>query len=238
MSRIILGTMRWRDQDRRPEHWRRLLIDAWDLGIRKLHSSIEYASFELLCDILAEIRRERPDVAFGHIVKVGEPHFDEQAFDGNRLIQRIDLYRDRLQVDRIDDVQWMWRHDLKQDENRSRAFVASRDALKEAFAKARDVKAGRILCFPYSLPFAQAAATSNLFDGLVVYRNREELEMDGEIARWAATGLPTIVIRPFAAGSILRETLASPALAFALDAPGVEAAVLSTSTRAHLEALL
>src|SRR3546814_11424610 len=68
---------------------------------------LEYDSFPLLREILGRLRREHRDVEFRHMVKLGDPHFDEESFDAERFSARVDGYRSALGTERVDDVQWM-----------------------------------------------------------------------------------------------------------------------------------
>ena len=239
-SRIILGTMRWTDANRSTADWAQFLEAVHALGITTLHSSSEYDTFDLLCSVLAELRASRPEISFRHVVKLADPHFGEAGFDAERFEKRIDAYLTALAVDRIDDVQWMWRQRLDDDAQR----IADMTAQAAAIAAARDrlVKAGkigRLLCFPYSPAFGQAVVAAGAVDGLVVYRNASERADDVAIAEAAEQNLPTLIIRPFHAGALLAEGADPRALlADALDLTGIESAILSSNSVEHIRQLV
>lgn len=239
-DQIILGTMRWPDCIRTVEEWADFLQSVANLGITKLHSSSEYDSFPLLCSALDALRQRTNSPAFQHVVKLANPHFDEATFDADRLEAQLADYCAALGTDRIDDVQWMWRAGLDDDPARLAAFAHAASMIGDTAESLRQRgRIGRWLCFPYGPDFAMAAAQSPAIDGLVVYRNRQERSEDAAIAAAAALGKPTLIIRPFAAGAAF-DAATTPAdlLTESLAPPGVEAAILSSNSIAHLTMLV
>ncbi|WP_343347847.1 hypothetical protein WJT74_05600 [Sphingomicrobium sp. XHP0239] len=238
--KIIAGTMRLLEHDRDTAGWGEFYGALWDLGVRKLHVSHEYDSWSQTCAIFAELRRRRPDVAFDVVAKLAAPHFDEDGFDGDRLRHRIEEYCEGLGIETIADLQWMWRPGLDDDPSRIDAMRDDAKAIEaEIAALKKEGAIGRFLCFPYTLDFALEALDTLPLDGLVVYRNALETELDPAIDRAHLRDLPTLVIRPFAAGKALDGDV-SPTSQFshALDRPGVEAAIVSLSRREQAEALI
>src|SRR3546814_13249080 len=65
-KRLILGTMRLHEIDRTVDQWLGFFATAFRLGVRTIHSSLEYDSFPLLREILGRLRREHRDVEFRH----------------------------------------------------------------------------------------------------------------------------------------------------------------------------
>lgn len=240
-GRIVLGTMRLHEAQRSVGEWVEFFVAAHRLGVTTLHSSSEYESFPLFCEILSRLARDAPDVRFRHMVKLGEPHFDEADFEPKRLSERIDCYRDALRVDCIADVQWMWRGGLDNDPVRISRFLARQSPIADGVDALKvGGRIGRFLCFPYTPPFAQAALDVAAVDGLVVYRNVQEREYDDAIDGAAARAKPSVVIRPFNAGKAFDGRGPGPLalLRLALDKPGIESAILSTSSIDHVEQLI
>lgn len=239
-SRIILGTMRWTDADRSPAEWVRFLESAHSFGIASLHSSSEYDTFPLLCTVLSDLGKANSGIRFSHVVKLADPHFGEDGFDAVRFESRVDAYLAALNVDQIDDVQWMWRAQLDNDAQRVTDMARVADTI--AAARDRLVATGkikRLLCFPYSPDFGQAAVATGAVDGLVVYRNTSERADDVAIAAAAKRNLPTLIIRPFHAGALLADGAQPRALlSDALDLPGIEAAILSSNSIDHIRMLV
>lgn len=237
---VILGTMRWHEIDRSPSDWADFLLAAHDMGVTTLHSSSEYASYDLLCETLALVRARAPSVTFDHMVKLAAPHFDEPDFAAQQLDGRVDAYRTTLGTDRLAIVQWMWRHGLDDDTARIAAFETAASAVAETIGALKsNGRIGRALCFPYSLPFARRAIAMDWVDGLAVYRNAVEQEYDSVIGAAATLDKSTVVIRPFKAGETFADGRdAASLLADALDHDGVEAAVLSTGWLDHLRELV
>lgn len=236
-GKIILGTMRLHEIDRDVEAWADFFLAAHKLGVDTLHSSTEYESFPLLLRILARVADIAPYTRFRHMVKLGEPHFDENDFDAERLSGRIDEYRKALNADCIADVQWMWRNGLKDDASRVAQFRAAARQIAAAFATLKSGGAvERFMCFPYTPAFADAALDMDGMDGLVVYRNIEEVEYEAALDRAGAQGKPCIVIRPFLGGRLVKDGASDPVamVRFALDKPAIEAAVVSSSSLGRL----
>lgn len=239
-DKIILGTMRLLEADRTAEECADYLLALHQLGIRKLHSSNEYESFPLLVEALQLLRRRRPDRRFRHMVKLAEPSFDDDdCFHADRLSSRINDYCSALGTDMIEDVQWMWRRKLDDDDGRIADFRRHADAIGEAVETEKERGSiERFLCFPYSVPFASAALELNWTDGLAVYRNAEEHDYDSTLEQAAAAAKIAVIIRPFFGGRLVGNGDPAQLLAAALDSPAIEAAVLSTNSISHMKALV
>ena len=103
-DRLILGTMRLHENGRSAREWASFFADAYDLGVRRLHSSYEYDSYALLREALDALRDIRGDIAFRHVVKLADPGFDDTGFDAVRFTERVQSYCEELGCDSIDDV--------------------------------------------------------------------------------------------------------------------------------------
>lgn len=237
---IVPGTMRLHEYGRSAADWATFFADLWDLGVRTLHVSDEYESWPLFLEITAILASRRPEAKFGHIVKLGAPHFDRPDFSRVQLAGRIENYRVALGCERIAAVQWMWRSGLDNDVARVAAFRDAIPAIANAAAIEKEAgRIGRFFCFPYSLPFALEAATAEVFDGLIVYRNAREREMDKAITAARLAGKSTMIIRPFAAGQALKDgDQAAEHFRNALDLPGIESAIVSVSRLPQVRELL
>lgn len=219
----------------------KFLIEAFKRGVTTLHSSSEYDSFNLICGALAQIRRNAPEVQFRHIVKMAEPSFDDDTFVPDRLQKKIGAYCQSLGCDRIDDVQWMWRRNLDADHLRVEAFRRAAAIISESAKRLKDSgQIGRWFCFPYSLPFGEAAVIEAEFDGLVFYRNRAERQFEPLLDEIVSRNKTCLIIRPFLGGELLTVDTTTPRqqLDASLDHPAIEGAILSTSNLAHLDELL
>jgi aryl-alcohol dehydrogenase-like predicted oxidoreductase len=238
---IILGTMRLLELERSSEQMHDFLRAVFRLGIRKLHSSSEYGSFSVLSDLLVSAARNGTPYEFRHVVKLAEPSFDDPDFDARRLEAKIGEYCRKLATNRIDDVQWMWRFDLKDDKKRVSHFERRLENIVEVVARLKQnglIK--RFFCFPYSRDFASYALEHRTIDGLVVYRNYIEREYDDHIERCHDLGKKCIIIRPFF--SNIENTQSSEKshlerLSFSLNKPAIESAILSSNSIDHLSEL-
>jgi hypothetical protein len=240
-GRLILGTMRFNDVSRSMEEWVNFLTAAHGLGIRKLHSSSEYETFSLVCDILANLSQNAKSSTFKHVVKLAEPSFDDSSFDAGRLVSKIDDYCNALGTDCVHDVQWMWRNGLENDEERVAAFKNNADALSWVAAELKSKgKIERLLCFPYSPGFADEAVRIEGIDGLTVYRNQQETEYDSAIDNCAKAGKMAFVIRPLNAGKVLAtdKVTAADHVRNSLDMSAIEAGIISSNSLDHLREYL
>jgi aryl-alcohol dehydrogenase-like predicted oxidoreductase len=238
-GQLIFGTMRMTEERQSAAEWQALIAYGRERGIAGFHSSDEYEGFPLFCELLKKTVTAGDDIR--HVVKLAEPSFDDAAFDAGRLGSRIDAYRQAFGIDRIADVQWMWRRDLR-DEPRRLAEIADTQArTSDAFAAFRERGiVGRFLCFPYSIGAAELAVDAGGLDGLVVYRNLQERDFDPLLDRCVESGLSALAIRPFFAGATLEQSVLSARAQFdfVLSHPAVEAAIVSCSSQAHLDELI
>lgn len=239
-SPLTFGTMRLHglgDAARAAELIRRAL----DGGVASFHVSSEYESWPFFVEAWGLVRKDREVSHAKFTAKVAGPHFGEAAFDPSDFARRIDVYRRALGLDRLDIVQWLLRHDLKDEAGRLEIF--RRDAGLIA-ATTTDLKASGALCglvsFPYTRQVADLALAATWCDGLALYVNRFETELAPVLPLAAAKPLGVIAIRPFAAGRVFESEHqgAAEALHYALRQPGVRTVVASVSSPAHLDEAL
>lgn len=216
-----------------------LLVDAFRLRITSLHCSSEYDTYPLFRDAFRNVQTTAPaDVAI--IAKVAAPHFGEGRFVAADFRSKVQFYLDTLGLDTLGVVQWLLRHDLKDEAARARIFDAAKDEVAEVVG---DLKSrgmiGACVGFPYTAPIAERLVATDFVDGLAVYVNPLEREMDQFVLAAAAKGKSTLAIRPFAAGRLFRETRLNhaEALDYVFRLPGIATAVVSASSVEHLEQL-
>lgn len=238
LSPVTLGTMRL-DSAGDEAAAADLLAHALSIGISAFHCSAEYPSFELL--LLAWRRARRSDSSRpAFIAKVATPHFGEDVFSAGALEAKVDRYLSALELDRLDVVQWLLRHDLEQEDRRLAIFRDQAEEISEAALRLkRSGKIGAFISFPYTPGIADAALAARGVDGLALYVNPLEHEMDALLPAAAAANKAVIAIRPFAAGRVFVETdcTAEDAIAYALAQEAVVTCVASASSRAHLDVL-
>lgn len=238
LSPVSFGTMRLAGvADRRAAA--DLLRGAIDGGISTFHCSSEYPSFELFSGLWRELGDARSGTQL--IAKVGVPHFGEDSFDPAAFRAKIEGYLSALAVDRVDVVQWLLRYDIAQPEARLRILAEGHERIADIVQALRsEGKMGAFVAFPYDQPMAHAVLATDLCDGLAVYLNPLEREMEQQVRRCGEMGNAVVAIRPFAAGRLFQETDldAQAALSHALSFPQVATTVASVSSVAHLDALL
>jgi hypothetical protein len=235
-SKIVFGTMRMSTERQELKDWASLLLHAQDLGVKRIHCSDEYESFSFFIHVLEEVRRNSPKIDFRFTVKIAEPHFGDTHFEPKRLLKRFDDYREVLQTDQLDCVQWMWRGHLNDEVGRLRGFSDSTDRLFDVVHLAKHHGLiNDFRCFPYTLEFAKQALDHPIVDGLAIYRNPLEIEYDPLLARASTIEKSILVIRPFKAGDAFLDIGASNLIKFSASLPMVEGIVVSCSSILHLE---
>ncbi len=237
---LTLGTMRMLEIERTDTEWLKFLRAAYDFGVTTLHSSNEYDSFPLLSSLLGNPALKDNGEHFRHIVKLAEPSFGDLGFDAQRVRQKVLFYAKYLSAPIIQDIQWMWRLDLSNDQQRISDFEAVIDSIGETvLGLKRDGLIERFFCFPYSIDFGRAALTHEMIDGLVVYRNVQETEYDLLIQQCNRVGKKCQIIRPFNAGLALSGDGRTPSelLKFSLSLPAIESAIVSSNNLDHLKQL-
>jgi aryl-alcohol dehydrogenase-like predicted oxidoreductase len=238
LSRLIFGSMRMNEKELEDSDWKNLLRRSYDFGITTLHSSDEYESFPRLSKIVRELQAE--GLQFQHIVKLGEPHFGSNSFSIQQFNSRLEAYCQALGVDNIDVVQWLWRGDLKDEVSRLEGLAASKENLQQGIETARTKGTiGALLCFPYTMSFAEAVVTYDWCDGLAVYLNPLETEMQPLLPHLSSKGKSAIAIRPLAATKALHQNYSlQDCLKTAFTSNAVTAAMVSWSSEQQLKSLL
>ena len=236
MSKIVFGTMRMSPDRLMQKDWVRLILQAHDLGVVRIHCSDEYESFPFFIRILEQIRRSSLQFDFRFTVKLAEPHFSETDFEPKRFFKRIDAYRKVLQTDQLDCVQWMWRGQLDNEGGRLRGFYDATDRIFDVVEHAKQKNIiKKFYCFPYTLEFAKQALDHPTVDGMAIYRNPLENEYDPFLPRASAIEKRLLVIRPFKAGDAFVDLGASKLIKFSSTLPVVDGIVVSCSSILHLE---
>lgn len=240
-DKIIFGSMRMLEYDFPAAYWVNLFSELHDLGIRIWHSSSEYESFDLYCDVMAEFQKQFPNKVVKHMVKLAEPHFHVNEFSETLFEEKVDDYLRKLDAESLFCVQWMWRGDLSDNENRRKLFLESYPEIEKSVQKLKqNRKIENFHCFPYDVNFAEAVIDKPAVDGLVVYRNKLETEYDNLLEESARNGKSNFIIRPLFAGKALELEGETPRslLQFALGKAGVEGAVLSISSVDKIKQIL
>ncbi len=213
-----------------------LIAHARSVGVTSFHCSSEYETFPLFCE-----GWRKAGAGGGSIVaKLASPHFGEDRFSGAAFRAKLDAYLQALGVERIDVVQWLLRYDLKQEDERLRILKHHAAEIADTVARLKqEGKIGACVGFPYTAAIAEALLEEEYCDGLALYVNPLEREMDPWLAAAEAAGKSVLAIRPFAAGRLFAETeaTAGDALDHAFSFPAVATVVVSASTTRHLDEL-
>lgn len=195
LSRLIFGTMRMNPQTTYSKYYD-LLNSMLERGIDTHHISFEYESYPLYQKLHQQLKKEHKYIK--HIAKIAAPDFKERKFDSAGFEKRIDDELVRLGKDQLEIVQWMFRMENLDDQLRTTIFKRDYDEMDATFERLK--KSGKVLAFghfPYTLLFANEVAFTGLTSLLITYLNVFELSFKQCIKQ-----MPTIAIRPFAAGRI------------------------------------
>jgi aryl-alcohol dehydrogenase-like predicted oxidoreductase len=217
----------------------KLIRQAVALGVTSFHCSSEYETFPLFAAAWRCAGRSNTDGA-AVVAKLASPHFGENRFSAAQFRAKIDFYLSSLSIERLDVVQWLLRHDLKREEERLAILHEQAQEIADTVvALKREGKIGACVGFPYTAPIAEALIGTDYCDGLALYVNPLEREMEPFLAAAAEAGKSALAIRPFAAGRLFSETAinAAQALDHAFSFAAVATVVVSASTAEHLGAL-
>ena len=240
LSRLTFGTMRVHSLGDVAQA-ACLIKRAINGGVTSFHVSSEYESWPFFVEAWSVVRKDCDVSPVRFTAKVAGPHFGETAFDPSDFARRIDIYRHSLDLERLDNVQWLLRHNLKNEAGRLDIF--RRDAGLIA-ATTADLKAagviGGLVTFPYTQGVAELALEAEWCDGLALYVNRLETELAHVLPLAASKRLGVLAIRPFAGGRVFesQDQSAAEALRYALRQPGVRTVVASVSLAKHLDEAL
>lgn len=208
-------------------------------GVTSFHCSLEYETFPLFRDAWRQVPSSAR--AGATIVgKVASPHFGEDRFSAAAFRGKIEAYCEALSIERLDVVQWLLRYDLKQEEARLRIMAESAQEVAATVAELkREGRIGAFVGFPYTAAVGEELLAAEHCDGLALYVNPLERDMDHLVTAASDTGKSVLAIRPLAAGRLFAETqlTAADALDHVFGFPAVATAVVSVSSRRHLDQL-
>ena len=223
--------MRITEHNYSDQHWINLFDLMYQKGIQLHHVSCEYYSFNLYCKLLSKFKSKYPGRIINHIVKLAEPNFENNIFSTKKLNQKIQLYQEKLQVNKIDTVQWMWRGSLDNEEKRLELFLKQKNQIKDFVLKAKkEKKIKNFFVFPYTFSFAKECLNISFIDGIVVYRNPSETFYDDLIVNCENVNKKCIVIRPFFSGKEIKSNLtAEKLISFSLNLKSIIGTIVSIS---------
>lgn len=169
-----------------------------EMGIDVHHSSYEYTSYPLYCEVLAKYKKTGATVR--HICKLSAPDFKEKKFSKKTLDQKIENELKNLQTDRIEVLQWLYRTEPINDAVRLPQLEEQRHEIDHAFSDyIKSGIVGSVGTFPYSINFAkvvveQIPSVSGWIDycNILEQENVQQLPAD----KWM------IGLRPLAAGKV------------------------------------
>jgi hypothetical protein len=223
------------------EGWVNLFTTLYENGVNTLHSSMEYESFPMLCEVLNQVSKKSSAIKFNHIIKLSDPSFDENFTNYDRIRNRVKDYLKAFNCEQIETIQWMWRADLNNDKLRIDNFRGSIDSLNNVVASLKqEGLTNEFYCFPYTLDFGLESLNAKEIDGYTVYRNPNELEMDVLLDRALEVHKSAYVIRPLGAGALVNDSKwdAKSLINFAHNHQAVKGIIVGISDEKHLSDIL
>lgn len=203
VSVLCFGPMRAASRtpgdDDRSRSGARALHAALDAGVNFVHSSFEYGVRWMMNGVLRDHAR-RHDIH--HVIKLPVPDWkDGNRFDEAKFRARVEEALTELAAERIAVLQWMWRTDPNDDENRVAVLPGIVDDVTAAFERLRDQgKVGFLSTFPYTPVAAKAAVDTGAFSGLIGFYNPIEMEMQPLFAELDRRDMGFLCIRPLYQG--------------------------------------
>jgi aryl-alcohol dehydrogenase-like predicted oxidoreductase len=185
--------------DDRSQAGERALRTALDSGVNFVHSSYEYGVRWMMNGVLRD-HPKRHDIH--HVIKLPGPDWkDGNRFDAAKFRMRVEEALTDLAAERIAVLQWMWRTDPNDDDNRVKVLPMIVDDVTAAFETLRDEgKVGFLSTFPYTSAAAKAAIDTDAFSGLIGFYNPIEMEMQPLFAELAEKNMGFLCIRPLYQG--------------------------------------
>lgn len=224
----IWGTMRMLDHSNNPSYWVKFFENLHEKGVRHLHSSTEYKTFPLLIESLRRLK-EKKNITFNHIVKLGEPSFNEEQFSKERFESKLDFYKLML-PGKIEIIQWMWRSEEK-DLKRIRKFVSQKKEINKVFKKYK------VCCFPYTKQFGDLVIELSNLSGLIIYWNYMETDFLKIATKVSKKNKANIVLRPFI-NSKKNSLISNNALKFCEKIPNLKGIIFTATKKKHLNEAL
>ncbi len=174
MSKIVLGTMKLKKYFNTSRELAIFLSYAHNEGIRQLHVSSEYDSYNLLVKSIKKLNKKK----FTFILKLPESKNDQVKFSIKRFMQKINKYRKDLGKKHIFIIQLVNRYKCK---NRKEYLLYEEkifDTVKNMVIKLK--KFNLIKSF-YFFPYFENESKIRKYKfitGITVYRNPYEKQND------------------------------------------------------------
>jgi len=210
LSKIILGTMRWKDKGLSVQDATDLIRLAKSKGVDTHHISIVYSSYTIYREAFSNLsNQERSEIKV--IAKVGFPNFREEFSESN-LNRQVESYLNELNIEQLEVAQWLDRWDQLNDERdklRIERLRQNKSFVEESFKQLQSkgwVK--EFTSFPYTLEYARNLLDLGLLNSFTCYLNRAEKEYVEIIDKSSLF----IAIRPFKAKELIEDTQAKDLL--------------------------
>ena len=173
-NKIVLGTMKLKKYFKNSKELSKFLDYAHTKGIRQLHISNEYSSYNQIKKILSKISKKK----FTLIIKLAEPKKDEIKFNLKRFEQKIIKYRKDLGKKHNYIIQHVNRYRCNNDKEYLNYEQKTFDAIENTVNKLKSEQLIKnFYFFPYFINKSKINK-HNFIDGISVYRNLNEKNND------------------------------------------------------------
>ena len=166
-DKLVLGSMKYNKYFKNSDELSSFLSYAHKKGIRQIHLSNEYNSYNLLLKSLKKIQRKK----FSFIIKLAEPKNDKTKCSLKRFVIKFNKYCTDLGLKKIDILQLV----MRQNCNHKKKYLINED---QAFNKIKKtiikLKKGKTIKNFYFFPYHKNETRTNkhkFIDGITCYRN-------------------------------------------------------------------
>ena len=232
MNKIVLGTMKLKKYFSNSNDLSNFLDYAHKKGIRQLHVSNEYNSYNLLIKSLKKINKKQ----FTFILKLSEPKTDQIKFSLNRFKKKIYKYRKDLGNNHTYMVQLVNRYKCN---NPSKYLFYEQkifDSIESTIVK---LKKKNIIKSFYFFPYyknEKKIMKRPFINGITIYRNLSEKLSDNYAKR---NNFKIIAMRTFVGNEKrLQKKNLRKLIIFNLKNKLVKKVIVGTNNKAQLDQLL
>lgn len=232
VNKIVLGTMKLNKYFTNSDDLSNFLSYAHVKGVRQLHVSNEYSSYNLLVKSLKKINTKK----FTFILKLSEPKTDKLRFNLKKFLQKINKYRNDLGQKHIYIIQLVNRYKCKNPKEYLFYEQKVFDIIQSTIIKLKKTKIIKsFYFFPY-FKHKNKIKKRWFINGITSYRNIYEKQNDDYAEQ---NNYKVIAMRTFGGSrKILKRKSLKKLIMFNLNSKLVEKIIVGTNNKTQLDQLL
>ena len=174
INKIVLGTMKLKKYFNNSKDLSIFLDYAHEKGIKQIHISSEYDSYNLIKKSLKKIKQKK----FSFILKLAEPKTDKNKFNLRRFKKKIYQYRKDLGPSNNFTIQLVNRYQCNNNKEYLIYQQSLFDKIKRTIVKLKKIKViNNFYFFPYHKERIKIKKRG-FIDGITCYRNINEKHFD------------------------------------------------------------